>query len=100
MRPTHHKTSMLFNSVEFLLFFPFAVLVHFMLPHGARKYSLLLLSYVFYMAWVTASLATNLRLFLTFKYLGFAAEATVSIAGYQRGMTTRKLTASAPQNSV
>ena len=71
-----------------------------MLSHGARKYSLLLLSYLFYMAWVTASLATNLRPFLTSKYLGFAAEAAFSIAGYQHGMTTHKLAASAPQNSV
>ncbi|MBQ5986744.1 MAG: MBOAT family protein, partial [Clostridia bacterium] len=40
-----------FNSVAFLLFLPFVVLVHWLLPHRARKFWLLAASYFFYMYW-------------------------------------------------
>lgn len=42
---------MLFNSVEFLLFFPTVLLFYFLLPNKFRWALLLLASYVFYMAW-------------------------------------------------
>ncbi len=40
-----------FNSVAFLIFLPVVVLVHWLLPHKARKYWLLAASYFFYMYW-------------------------------------------------
>lgn len=42
---------MLFNSIEFLLFFPTVVLLYFIIPGKVRMYWLLVVSYVFYMGW-------------------------------------------------
>lgn len=42
---------MLFNSIEFLIFFPIVVLIYFVLPHKFRWVLLLLASYVFYASW-------------------------------------------------
>lgn len=43
---------MLFNSVEFLLFFPIVTALYFILPNRWRWLLLLLASCVFYMAWI------------------------------------------------
>ncbi len=42
---------MLFNSVEFLLFFPAVCLGYFIIPHRVRYLFLLVCSYFFYMCW-------------------------------------------------
>ena len=42
---------MLFNSLEFLLFFPIVCLGYFLLPHKYRWIWLLIASYIFYMGW-------------------------------------------------
>lgn len=42
---------MLFNSLEFAIFFPLVVAIHFLLPHRLRWLLLLVASYWFYMAW-------------------------------------------------
>lgn len=42
---------MLFNSIEFLLFFPIVVMLFFLLPHRLRWILLLTASYIFYMVW-------------------------------------------------
>lgn len=42
---------MLFNSIEFLLFFPSVVVMYFLLPHKLRWVFLLIASYYFYMNW-------------------------------------------------
>ncbi len=42
---------MLFNSLEFLLFFPIVIMLYYALPHKHRWVLLLLASYVFYMWW-------------------------------------------------
>ena len=42
---------MLFNSLEFLIFFPVVAAVFFLLPHRFRGLFLLLASYYFYMCW-------------------------------------------------
>lgn len=42
---------MLFNSYEFLLFFPIVVLIYFIVPKKARYIWLLIASYFFYMCW-------------------------------------------------
>ena len=51
----HHpakETDMLFNSFEFLLFFPLVVTVYFLLPFKARKFFLLAASLYFYMSFI------------------------------------------------
>ena len=42
---------MLFNSIDFLVFFPLVVLVYFVIPRKARYLWLLVASYYFYMCW-------------------------------------------------
>lgn len=42
---------MLFNSVDFLIFFPIVVILHFAIPHRFRWILLLFASYYFYMSW-------------------------------------------------
>lgn len=42
---------MLFNSMEFLLFFPIVVLIYFVIPHKIRYIWLLAASYFYYMCW-------------------------------------------------
>ena len=42
---------MLFNSFQFLIFFPIVVLIYYLLPVKVRKIWLLITSYYFYMCW-------------------------------------------------
>ncbi|MCM1087835.1 MAG: MBOAT family protein [Muribaculaceae bacterium] len=42
---------MLFNSAEFLLFFPIVTLIYYVIPQKAKNFWLLLASYFFYMCW-------------------------------------------------
>ena len=42
---------MLFNSIDFLIFFPIVTTLYFVLPHKIRNYWLLIASYFFYMCW-------------------------------------------------
>lgn len=42
---------MLFNSIQFLLFFPVVTLLYFVIPHRVRYLWLLAASYFFYMCW-------------------------------------------------
>ncbi len=42
---------MLFNSIQFLIFFPVVCIVHYLLPHKIRYIYLLICSYYFYMCW-------------------------------------------------
>ncbi len=92
---------MLFNSIDFLLFFPLVTAVYFLLPHRVRWVWLLAASYFFYMCWnakyallialstlityasgllihwkrkrlwVFLSFASNLAILFFFKYFGF-----------------------------
>ena len=41
----------LFNSIDFLLFFPLVTAAYFLLPHRVRWVWLLVSSYYFYMCW-------------------------------------------------
>ena len=43
---------MLFNSIEFLIFFPAVVAVYFLLPYKLRRYFLLAASCFFYMSFI------------------------------------------------
>ena len=42
---------MLFNSLDFMIFFPIVVLVYFIIPKKIRYIWLLVVSYYFYMCW-------------------------------------------------
>ena len=42
---------MLFNSIQFLIFFPIVTLLYFLIPHKVRYIWLLVCSYYFYMCW-------------------------------------------------
>ena len=42
---------MLFNSLEFLIFFPIVVAAYFILPKKLKQFWLLIASYYFYMCW-------------------------------------------------
>lgn len=42
---------MLFNSINYLVFFPIVVLVYFAIPDKAKRFWLLITSYYFYMCW-------------------------------------------------
>lgn len=42
---------MLFNSIEFLIYFPIVALLYYLLPQKYRHYMLLVASYWFYMSW-------------------------------------------------
>lgn len=42
---------MVFNSIDFLVFFPIVVLLYFVVPKRIKTYWLLIASYVFYMSW-------------------------------------------------
>ena len=42
---------MLFNSLDFMVFFPIVTLIYFIIPHRIRHVWLLLASYYFYMCW-------------------------------------------------
>ncbi|MCR5357905.1 MAG: MBOAT family protein [Lachnospiraceae bacterium] len=42
---------MLFNSIQFLIFFPLVLIVYFLIPEKIRHFWLLVCSYYFYMCW-------------------------------------------------
>src|SRR5271157_2427251 len=48
---------MLFNSLQFLIFFPLVTLVYFLLPHRHRWWMLLTASCVFYMMFIPKYIA-------------------------------------------
>lgn len=65
---------MLFNSFTFLLFFPIAALLYYVLPHKLRGTYLLLVSYGFYMNWnpTYALLLAGITLVSYFSALGMS----------------------------
>lgn len=42
---------MLFNSIEFLIFFPIVIILYFIMPEKLKQFWLLIASYFFYMCW-------------------------------------------------
>lgn len=58
---------MVFNSIDFLIFFPVVVGIYYVIPKMGRKYWLLLASYYFYMSWnVTYSILIFASTAITF----------------------------------
>lgn len=74
---------MLFNSMEFLIFFPIAVLLYFAVPDKLKNYWLLAASYYFYMCWNTRY--ALLMLFSTaVTYTGARCIESVSKSGWRK----------------
>lgn len=76
---------MLFNSVEFLLFFPIAVLGYYVIPKRIRYIWLLLCSYYFYMSW-NAKYALLILASTVVTYVG-----ALIIERFKDSVTKRKL---------
>jgi len=76
---------MLFNSVDFLLFFPIVTLVYFVIPHKVRYLWLLVASYYFYMCWNPQ----YALLILTSTVITFASGFMIADAG-RKGKDKRK----------
>jgi len=58
---------MVFNSYDFLIFFPIVTLIYFLIPHKVRYIWLLIASYFFYMCWnVKYSLILLFSTFVTY----------------------------------
>lgn len=67
---------MLFNSAEFLLFFPLVTALYFLLPHRFRWQLLLLASFIFYMAFIPIYVLILVYLILVDYFAGIAIEAS------------------------
>lgn len=67
---------MLFNSLDFLVFFPIVTLVYFVIPKKIRYIWLLLASYYFYMCWNT----TYALLMLTSTVITYVSGILISLA--------------------
>ena len=52
MRRRDNTFAMLFNSFDFLIFFPLVTVIYFLLPHKFRWFHLLVASCVFYMFFI------------------------------------------------
>lgn len=76
---------MLFNSIDFLLFFPIVCLVYFVIPHKIRYLWLLAASYYFYMCWNPQ----YALLILTSTIITFSSGFLIADAG-KKGMEKRK----------
>ncbi len=65
---------MLFNSYEFLLYFPIVTIIYGIIPKQARKYWLLVASYYFYMQWnpyyISLILISTVLTYVGGRYIG------------------------------
>lgn len=81
---------MLFNSYDFLIFFPIVTLIYFLIPHKVRCIWLLITSYYFYMCW-NAKYALILLLSTTVTYIsGLLIENANKIQDEKKGTKLKK----------
>ena len=76
---------MLFNSIEYLIFFPIVLLVYFLLPKKIRYIWLLAASYYFYMCWYPK------HVFLLFFSTVVTYLCAVFISAFRNNLFLRKL---------
>ncbi|MCI8303919.1 MAG: MBOAT family protein [Lawsonibacter sp.] len=82
---------MLFNSIDFLLFFPLVTAIYFLLPHQIRWVWLLIASYYFYMCW-NAKYALLIALSTLITYLsGLLIRRAEAIPGEARRLRWKRL---------
>ena len=75
---------MLFNSIDYLLFFPVAVVAYFLAPRPVRPYVLVLASYVFYASWNVAFLPLIIGLTIVNYFVGLWLAAARDAGAEQR----------------
>lgn len=73
---------MLFNSIEYLIFFPLVVLIYYVIPKKCRYIWLLLASYYFYMCW-SPKYAVLIALSTVITYLSGLALDKANTWGYR-----------------
>ena len=78
---------MLFNSLEFLIFFPVVTLMYFVFPHRVRYLWLLAASYFFYMCWN----AKYALLMLTSTIITYASGLLITHADQRQNEKMKKL---------
>ena len=73
---------MLFNSIEFLIFFPIVLLVYYVIPNKIKNLWLLIASYFFYMCWnakyAILIFASTLITYLSGRFIQFVKEGDYS----------------------
>ena len=77
---------MLFNSINFLVFFPIVVLIYFMIPRKLRYIWLLTASYFFYMSWnpkyaILIAVSTAIT-YGTGRFIGYSKKEQIKKCGY------------------
>lgn len=77
---------MLFNSIDFLVFFPIVALIYFIFPRRIRYIWLLLSSYYFYMCWNPVLIFILLGVTLISWLLGLGLERTVVRSRAAKGL--------------
>lgn len=77
---------MLFNSIDFLVFFPIVALIYFIFPRRIRYIWLLLSSYYFYMCWNPVLIFLLLGVTLISWLLGWWLERTVAKSHAAKGL--------------
>ena len=80
---------MLFNSIQFLCFFPAVTAIYYILPHRFRYIFLLIASYGFYMCWNTRYALLMLCSTLITYISGIALEKVVDWGGGARAAGPR-----------
>ena len=80
---------MLFNSIQFLCFFPAVTAIYYILPHRFRYIFLLIASYGFYMCWNTRYALLMLCSTLITYISGIALEKVVETSGADRRHSQR-----------
>ena len=79
---------MLFNSIDFLIFFPVVVLIYFIIPRKIKHIWLLVASYYFYMGW-NAKYALLLFFSTAVTYLSGIAMDAVGKKGFDEDKTLK-----------
>lgn len=68
------KIQMLFNSIDFLLFFPVVIMIYYIVPVRQRYLWLLVVSYYFYLSWNVKYMVYLLPISFATYILGLALE--------------------------
>lgn len=91
---------MLFNSIQFLCFFPAVTAIYYILPHRFRYILLLIASYGFYMCWNTRYALLMLCSTLITYRSGIALEKAVDTPPPHHHRRTHRLPASGKEDEL
>ncbi len=88
MNELERSIAMLFNSWQFLVFFPIVLIFYYILPQKARKYFLLLASLFFYMNW-SASYVFLILFSIVATYFGGIFIERINVSNRQEAQKTK-----------